>query len=404
MSLAYLALVIISRVFGAEANGRFALLLTTAQFFLLIFSLGLPLAIVKLTSDVKYFNNNIPINNYLLTALKTVLISATVGAVIIFLLSKTIAVSVFKDVLLTPYLKALSFFFVFFVLHNFLLEYIKGRKRFASYGLFLYVLPYSLFFIVFGFLYYQGNVSPEANVYLAYLIPYLILAFSVSFFLPFKKLKTKTPYKYNALFALSFPMLFSAAFIFISNWTDVFMLGVMVSKADVGIYNTAYKIATITLVIINAINTILAPKIATLYSKDDINGIKVEVQKATKIITCLSVPIIVLIITFRKELLSLFGPEFEKGENVLIIITIGLLFNALSGSVAQVLNMTKHQKELRNFTLLSALVNIIFNYFLIKEYGIIGAAIASLISNVLLNVICIWYIKKNLNFYTFFKF
>ncbi len=403
MVLAYASIILISRLFGAETYGRFTLLLTTAQFLLFIFSLGLPFAIVKLTSDVNFFSNNAPQNSYLLNALKAVFISGLIGAVIIFLLSKVVAVYVFKDVLLIPYLKTLSFLFLFLVLHKFFVEFIKGKKHFTSYGLFLYVLPYALFFIVFGIMYYKKQNTTEESVYYAYLLPFLVLSIATFFFLPLKKLKTKKSYNYNALFALSFPMLFSAAFIFISNWTDVFMLGAMVSKADVGIYNAAYKVASIGLIVITSINTVLAPKISTLSSQNNIKGIEREVQKATKIITFLTIPLVIIILLFRKNILLIFGPEFIQGETVLIIITAGLLFNALSGSVAQVLNMTKHQKELRNFTIISAIINIILNYFLIKQYGILGAAVSSLISNVVLNVICVFYIKKHLGFYTFLK-
>lgn len=404
MALAYASIILISRLFGAETYGRFALLLTTAQFLVLLFSLGLPFAIVKLTSDVNFFKDNKPQNTYLLNALKAVFISGLLGAVIIFFLSKAVAVYVFNDVLLIPYLKTLSYFFVFLVLHKFLIEFIKGKKHFTSYGLFLYVLPYALFFLVFGIMYYQNQNTTEESVYYAYLLPFLVLALATFCFLPIKRLKTKKLHNYNALFALSFPMLFSAAFIFISNWTDVFMLGAMVSKAEVGIYNAAYKVATIALVIINAINAVLAPKIATLYSQNNLDGIKREVQKATKIITYLSVPIIVLIIILRKQFLSIFGAEFVQGEYALIIIAIGLLFNAMSGSVGQILNMTKHQHQLKKFTIISVIINIVLNYILIKNFGIIGAAIASLVSNVVLNVLCVIFIKKEFNFYAFFKF
>lgn len=404
MALAYVSIILISRLFGAETYGRFALLLTTAQFLLLIFSLGLPSVIVKLTSDVDFFSNNLPRNRYLFNALKAVLISGIIGSLIIFFLSKALAIHVFDDVMLIPYLKTLSYFFVFIVLHKFLVEFIKGKKQFISYGFLLYVLPYLLFFIVFGIMYYFSDKETEASIYISYLLPFLILSLiSVLYFSP-RKLIIKKSYSYKALFALSFPMLFSAAFIFISNWTDVFMLGAMVSKAEVGIYNASYKVATLALVIINAINAVLAPKIATYYSQDNITGIKREVQKATKIITYLSVPIIVLIIIFRKQFLAIFGAEFVQGEYALIIIAVGLLFNAMSGSVGQILNMTKHQNQLKNFTIVSVVVNVVLNYILIKNIGIIGAAVASLVSNVTLNILCIIFIKKEFNFYAFFKF
>ena len=123
-----------------------------------------------------------------------------------------------------------------------------------------------------------------------------------------------------------------------------FMLGSMVSKEDLGIYNAAYKISILALVVINAFNTVLAPKIANLYGQQNITQIKIEVQKVTRLITYLTLPTVAIVILFRKKILNLFGAEFIEGEIVLIVFSVGLLFNAMIGSVALILNMTSHQK------------------------------------------------------------
>jgi len=403
MALAYVAIILISRTFGAETYGRFSLLLTTIQFLVLLFSLGLPQLMIKLTADKRFYDIT-PKNNYLYHALIAILVSGIIGSILLYFSVDIIAVNIFRDPLLIPYFKTLSYFFVFFVLHSFLVEFLKGRKLFINYGLYLYVMPYLLFFIIY-FVFYDKEINiTERAIYFSYLIPFLIITVITFFFLPLKQLKTTKAYTYKDLFQLSFPMLFSATFIFISNWTDVFMLGAMATKAEVGIYNAAYKLAIIALLVITAVNTVLAPRISELYSKNNLEEIKKEVQKATKIITYITIPIVVVLIVFRKQLLGMFGLEFVQGEQVLIIVSLGLLFNALSGSVAIIMNMTKHQKELRNFTLISAFINILLNYFLIKEMGIDGAAIASLISAILFNITCIWYIKKKLGFFTFLKY
>ncbi|MDP5001477.1 MAG: polysaccharide biosynthesis C-terminal domain-containing protein, partial [Flavobacterium sp.] len=77
-------------------------------------------------------------------------------------------------------------------------------------------------------------------------------------------------------------------------------------------------------------------------------------------------------------------------------------FSAMAGNVDQILNMTNNQVLLRNITILSFFVNISLNFLLIPYYGINGAAFASLISNVVINTLCLYYIKKKLGFYTLF--
>jgi O-antigen/teichoic acid export membrane protein len=53
--------------------------------------------------------------------------------------------------------------------------------------------------------------------------------------------------------------------------------------------------------------------------------------------------------------------------------------------------------------LICLVINILLCYILIPKYNIVGAAIASMFSTVLMNLICIIYIKKKLGFFTFFK-
>ncbi len=62
--------------------------------------------------------------------------------------------------------------------------------------------------------------------------------------------------------------------------------------------------------------------------------------------------------------------------------------------------MTENQNVLRNITIVSFFVNLALSYLLIPRYGIEGAAMASLLTNVLINVLCLYYIKKKLGFYT----
>jgi O-antigen/teichoic acid export membrane protein len=399
MILAYISMLLITNYYGAEVFGRYSLAITLLQFLIVIFSFGLPHAIVKLTADENFFSLNKPVNEYLKKSIVLLFVTAIFSSLLLHFFSETLALRLFKDETLIKYFKGISLLLIFSIFHTFLVEFLRGKGLFKQYGLFMYVLPNVLFI---GFLtYFSINEFEEVYVLFSYLFSLTILSLVLVFFLPLGNLKTSEKYSYKNLFALSFPMMFSSAFIFLSNWTDVFMLGSMVSKEDLGIYNAAYKISIIALVVINAFNTVLAPKIASLYGQNDIDQIKTEVQKATRLITYLTLPLVIVIILFRKSILNLFGDEFIDGEIVLIVFSIGLLFNAMIGSVALVLNMTSHQKELRTITLISASINFALNYILIKKYGINGAAYASIIAAIFLNVSCAILVKVKLGFLPF---
>ncbi len=401
MMLSYGAIFFITNKYGDEVYGRFSLSQTIIEFLALVFSLGLTTATVKFTANTNFFKNGLPQNQFLKNTVVLLLVSSIVISITFYLLNNWFSVVLFEDAQLIPYFRYIAFFMIFVIFHAFFSEFIRGKGNFFQFALFRYVFP-NLGFVVFLAIFHQLQLI-EADTVLAYLVSITLLVFVLVFYFPFNRLNTRKSFSYNELLAVSFPMLFSSAFLFLSNWTDVFMLGKMVTKADLGVYNAAYKLSLVALVVINAVNTVLAPKISRLYGENKIKIIGQEVQHATKLITLITLPLVILLIVFRVPILSLYSEAFIRGEYVLVVVSLGLLFNAFSGSVGQILNMTKHQKVLRKFTLYSLLINVTLNYFLIIRYGILGAAIASVISNVFLNTLCVIFIKKKFNFYAFYQ-
>ena len=76
-----------------------------------------------------------------------------------------------------------------------------------------------------------------------------------------------------------------------------------------------------------------------------------------------------------------------------------MLINALSGPVGYLLNMTGFEKDNRNVTILSAFIIAGINFILIPKFGILGAAISTLISQSLWNGLLIFYAYKRLGFF-----
>ncbi len=396
--LAYALLLLITNKFGASVFGRYSITITLAQLVVMLFTLGLPSAIVKLTSDTLNFNN-IPQNNYLTKSVLLTLLSGIITTIILYLSSEFLAVTVFKDVQLAYYFELLSLFIIPLLFHELLSNFFRGKKDFNKYNLFTFIIPYILFFISFFII--IKYVSREEITFLSYGIG-ITITFIIEFFL-YSKINTraKTNFPIQKLLKLSLPMMFSTALLFLLNWTDIFMLSSMKSSAEVGIYNAAFKIASLGFIIIIAINVVIAPKISELYSQHKMEDLKKVIHQSTWLIIVLTIPLVLLIILFRKQVLGLFGSEFLSGEISLIIISFGVLISAISGNVDQILNMTDSHKILRNITLFCFILNVILNYVLIPMYGINGAAIASLVTNIVLNAICLFFIKKKLGFLTF---
>jgi O-antigen/teichoic acid export membrane protein len=98
--------------------------------------------------------------------------------------------------------------------------------------------------------------------------------------------------------------------------------------------------------------------------------------KSARIILLLSLPFAIILITSGKYILFIFGEEFTTGYDILIILSIGQLFNAAMGSVGLLLTMTHHEKDMLWGIVIGFAINIILNIVLIPLYGAVGAALA----------------------------
>ena len=69
-----------------------------------------------------------------------------------------------------------------------------------------------------------------------------------------------------------------------------------------------------------------------------------------------------------------FGAEYSAAYLPLVILSIGQLVNAGTGSVAYLLNMSGHEQDTMRVYFVAALVNAVLNFILVPKYGMFGAA------------------------------
>ncbi|MFD0931995.1 oligosaccharide flippase family protein [Psychroflexus salinarum] len=199
------------------------------------------------------------------------------------------------------------------------------------------------------------------------------------------------------------PMMLSSSILVLMSWMDTFVMGVYENEADVGIYSVAVKITTLTTFSLQAINSILAPKIAKSYANNETINYKKFIQFSTKINFIMTFVVVGFIVILSPYLLGLFGQGFEAGVSVLIILCAGQMINSLSGSVGVVMQMIGEQKMFQNFMVSALIINLILTLILTPKYGGSGAATATVLSMIFWNIAGATYLKKKKNIQTYFK-
>lgn len=395
--LNFLITFFITKNYGEGVYGNFSLIFTLLQASTMIFALGLPNAVINYLGLYKIDDH---FSQYLLKkGVKIILITAIIPSVLFYVLKDVIAVDIFHNKNLISYIIIISLGLPFFIIQEFFLNFLIATKNFLKFNIFMFVVPNLLFLLLLVFV----SITKENQFFtilyyaLSVAITVVIESFSV-----FKKHIKEEIDKLTSKQILQFssPMMLSSLMLFLLNWTDVLMLGAMKSEEEVGIYNLAYKLASLSMLVIISMNVVLAPKISQLFKSGKIEELHVTIKKSTRLILLLTTPIVLFLIVFSEFILSLFGNNFTAGKTALIIISLGAMINVATGNVDQILNMTNHQDILKNITIFGFILNAILNFLLIPIYGINGSAMASLFTNAVFNLICLYYIKRKLGFYT----
>jgi O-antigen/teichoic acid export membrane protein len=123
-------------------------------------------------------------------------------------------------------------------------------------------------------------------------------------------------------------------------------------------------------------NFFLAPVVAQLGDKVDVQGIKTEFVRMVRFMTLAALPVIIVIVGFPHLPLKLFGDQYANATGFLVIMTCAQFFNVMTGSVNTILNMTGYVKPLI-WTLVGGLIAAIACLvILVPTIGPLGYAIA----------------------------
>lgn len=397
MAFSFLTMWFINNFYGATIFGRFSVALTVLQITTMVFALGLPYAFISFTGE---FSCKSKIKGFLLKNIKIALFSALIPAIAYFVFAEQIANYFFNKSSLIPYFTILALSIPFLIFHEIICYYFMSVKKFITYGIILFIAP-NVIFIFFLLLFKELN-SESYFTFLAYSLSMTttaIIGFLVVFFN--KSVVKRTSITTKTILNKSLPMMMSGIFLVLLNWTDILMLGRFQTESEIGVYNVAFKLGSLTLFFVVSMNVVITPKVSELFYKNDFIEMRKVINRATQVIILLTIPLAIVLVIFSDFILSFFGTVSVSGKTSLILITLGALFNAMTGNVDQILNMTNNQKRVRNIFLIGFILNVILNLILIPIYGIVGAATSSLITNVIVNSIFVLIIKKKLGFYTF---
>lgn len=187
---------------------------------------------------------------------------------------------------------------------------------------------------------------------------------------------------------------------------DKTMLGVLCNDmTSVGFYEQSQKIIKTALVLVTALGTVVAPRIASIISKGNKEEVNKYLEKSYHFVWMIGTPLTFGLIATAKTLVPWFlGEEFIPAIEIImigsvLIMAIGL--NNVSGM--QYLIPVKKQNLFTKSVIIAACINFMLNYILIPIYGAIGAITASVFAEIVIIFIQAFDIRKDINIKIIYK-
>ncbi|WP_336175047.1 hypothetical protein [Alloalcanivorax xenomutans] len=187
---------------------------------------------------------------------------------------------------------------------------------------------------------------------------------------------------------------------FMQQVLGVMVAGWLLSSAELGLFKSSQQTATLIGFILIVINAIFPPRFASLYHQGQLEALGRLARQGALLGAVVAAPLLLLCLTFPGWVLSWFGEGFQGGAPLLRIIALAQLVNVSTGSVGFLLNMTGHERLMRNIALTCNALGLLAFFVLIPPFGALGAALALAFVLVVQNLVALLFVWRRLGIWT----
>lgn len=376
----------VARVLGPDRNGKISFAISVISYFQMIAQLGIPTYGIRACAKVRDNKEELSRTVHELLIINTVITAITY---VIFLLS-LILVPKFSDYKILLLINSMSL-----ILNVFGMNWLYSGLEQYSY-ITIRSLLFKLISIVLMFLFVEQRSD--------YIIYGAITVFATSGsniinILNCKRfIYTKPLGKYAFRKHLKPILTFFAMTAAISIYTnlDTVLLGFMKGDIQVGYYNIAVKIKSITATLVSSLGSVLLPRMSYFVSYNMKKEFENLVAKALNFVLLFSIPIVVYCIFYSKEIiLFLAGNSYLPAIPSLKIIIPSILAIGLTSTLGiQVLVPFNKEKYTLISVIAGAIIDLGFCFIFIPYFGAFGASLATLIAEFSVLLVQVYYLKN----------
>jgi len=168
---------------------------------------------------------------------------------------------------------------------------------------------------------------------------------------------------------------------------DAIMVERMLGLSATGIYSITFFFGTLILIPMRTMGKISSVVIADAWKNNDINLIDQIYKKSSISLSVIGLLLLIGIWGNIDNVFYIITDKYLAGKYVILLIGLANLSDIAMGVSPHIIVNSKHYRFLSYFLVIFATLLVVSNLILIPIYGIIGAALASLISKIIYNLI-----------------
>ena len=319
------------------------------------------------------------VSKHLSSILATTSLIALAVSVLVFILSKPLATAVFGGADATFYIQISALLVFLTAIDQIMLNYFVGFQQIRRYSIFLILqtvgeVALIAYLVLSGFGLFGAIISLLIAGALTSVIGFLWIRADVKISKPsFSAIKPYLPF--------TLPLLPTILCYWFINLGDRYVIGYFMGASAVGIYSAAYGLGALLAFFYVPLASVLFPAMVKSYENNKVPEVKTYLSYSLKFFLLFAIPSFLGLSLLSKSLLvTLATSEFAEAYMVVSIVALATLLFHCSGFNTHVLNLFKETKKVGIIYGASALINVVLNIILVPLMGIVGAAIATLVT------------------------
>ncbi len=387
--ISFLILPLLTKALSQEMYGVWTQIIVTAGLLMTVILVGFHIGAVRFLAGTGEDKQRKAIFHAMLII---VLLNSFLFVVVAFVFSASLSGVVFGDSRFSSHIRVFGFFLMSEVLLELLTAFLRARKAIGLLS-FYYILKNA------------GRVGILAAGVLAVHIELLDALVSISIFqialaavIYFKDILKEARFdtligeiKWKEMMFFSLPLVPYSLLIWGNNFIDRYLILHMLDIRQVSIYAVSYSLAGIVGLFYSILGFTLYPHIAQRWNDGERADAARTLRKATEYYLFFAVPFIAVSSVLSMPLIKIFSTS-EYLSNWQVFSTLGVGVGIFGLYQINVYGTLLANKTFINLALSAAglLGNLLLNIILIPHIGILGAAIATLVSN---SILAMWAIK-----------